>query len=201
MFCDRCGQQFLPKESVCTKCGVAPSRHWLQLAGLATLTVAIVWNSLLALLFLSRLANGDQVPMFRTWLRLNDLVASYGWAALAMALLVWSFWARRGYTILRREWVARVFLILLLLAGIAAAPLPWLPARLGRVYLTLTHNYPGLAPTLAWAMIVSVVGLLCMSSETRDSLLGHGRVLTLVSLGLLVLILGLMTLGWSATYH
>ena len=201
MFCDRCGQQFLPKESVCTRCGVAASRHWLQLASLATLTVAIVWNSLLALFFLSRLANGEQVPLFRGWLRFNDRVASHGWVAFALALLIWSFWARRGYSLPRREWVARWLLILLLMVGIVASPLPWLPPRLVSTLRVLTHDYPGLAPTLAWVLIVSVVGILCMNSETRDSLLGHGRALTLVSLGLLVLILGLMTLGWSATYR
>jgi len=44
---------------------------------------------------------------------------------------------------------------------------------------------------------VVVVGLLCINSETRDSLLGHGKILSLISLGFLLLILAMTIAGWS----
>jgi hypothetical protein len=45
--------------------------------------------------------------------------------------------------------------------------------------------------------VVIVIAALCINSETRDSLLGHGKVLSLVSLGVLLLILGMTIAGWS----
>jgi divalent metal cation (Fe/Co/Zn/Cd) transporter len=41
---------------------------------------------------------------------------------------------------------------------------------------------------------------LCMNSESRDYLLGHGRALSLVSLGLLLLVLTMTVVGWAITY-
>ncbi len=41
MFCERCGLNFLPRQSLCTRCKVSATRHWFQLMSLATLSVAI----------------------------------------------------------------------------------------------------------------------------------------------------------------
>lgn len=200
MFCERCGQQFLPGESVCTRCRVPPTRHLLQLLSLVILTVAVAWNSLLSLLFLPRLAAGQDAQLFRTWLRLNYLASLYGWVLIALAVLVWSYWARRGCQLQKKEWVARLFLILLLLAGILTSPGSWLPATLTSHIrlLVLIHNSPGMGPILAWGTIVLVLGILSMDSETRDALLGQGRALGWVSLASLLFVLVLTTLGWSA---
>jgi hypothetical protein len=43
-----------------------------------------------------------------------------------------------------------------------------------------------------------VATLLCVNGETRDSLLGHGKVLSLVSLGILLLLLTLTIAGLVA---
>lgn len=50
---------------------------------------------------------------------------------------------------------------------------------------------------LAWGVVVLVTILLCANSETRDALLGHGKVLSLVSLGVLLLLLAMTIVGWS----
>jgi hypothetical protein len=55
--------------------------------------------------------------------------------------------------------------------------------------------HPGLPSTLAWGVVLVVVTLLCVNGETRDSLLGHGKVLSLVSLGILLLLLTLTIAG------
>jgi len=42
--------------------------------------------------------------------------------------------------------------------------------------------------------------ILCIGPESRDYLLGHGRMLSIVSTGMLVLILAMTLIGWSLTY-
>ena len=52
---------------------------------------------------------------------------------------------------------------------------------------------------LAWGVVLLVTILLCIDPESRDYLLGHGRILSIVSTGMLILILGLTIVGWSLT--
>src|SRR5713226_1927699 len=58
LFCENCGLQFLPVQSVCTRCGVTSTRHWFQLMSLVTLVIAATCNSLVACLLLPGLAAG-----------------------------------------------------------------------------------------------------------------------------------------------
>jgi hypothetical protein len=200
LFCERCGQQFLPGESVCTRCRVSPTRHLLQLVSLVTLTVAVGWNSLLSLFFLPRLAAGEHAELFRAWLRMSNFASLYGWLVIALGILVWSFWGRHGCQLQRKEWVARFFLFLLLLGAGVAAPGSWLPASLAaRLHALLpTHGLSGMGPISAWVSVVFVLGILSVDSETRDAMLGQGRALGWVSLASLLSVLALTTLGWSA---
>jgi hypothetical protein len=39
-----------------------------------------------------------------------------------------------------------------------------------------------------------------MNAESRDYLLGHGRALSVVSIGLLLLVLTMTVVGWAVTY-
>ncbi len=61
-------------------------------------------------------------------------------------------------------------------------------------------KYPGLPVLLAWAVVLVVLVLLCIDAESRDYLLGHGKVLSLVSIGLLIVVLTMTVVGWAATY-
>ena len=58
-------------------------------------------------------------------------------------------------------------------------------------------RYPGLPALLAWGVVLVVVVLLCIDAESRDYLLGHGKVLSMVSLGLLLIVLTMTIAGWA----
>src|SRR6266851_2794722 len=60
-------------------------------------------------------------------------------------------------------------------------------------------KYPGVPFLLAWGVGVFVVVLLCVHAESRDYLLGHGKALSVVSVGLLLLVLTMIVVGWSVT--
>jgi hypothetical protein len=53
---------------------------------------------------------------------------------------------------------------------------------------------------LAWGVVLVVSILLCIDAESRDYLLGHGRILSVVSTAMLLLVLTMTVLGWSLTY-
>jgi hypothetical protein len=61
-------------------------------------------------------------------------------------------------------------------------------------------RYPGLPAILAWGVVLVVSVLLCIDAESRDYLLGHGRILSVVSTGMLLLVLSMTVVGWSLTY-
>jgi len=202
LFCEDCGLQFWPRQSVCSRCGAVPTRQWLQLVSLFTLVVTFACNSLVDLYLLRRLVAGSSHPaVFHAWRWFNEKFSLYGWAALAVALLVWSIWFPRDSEMQKKEWLARCLLILLLLAGGMALLLPKIAGNRSAHLLGTLRNHPAVVLTLPWGIVALAAGILCMDSGTRDSLLGHGRVSTLVSGGLLLLLLSMILLAWSATFR
>lgn len=200
VFCERCGLNFLPRQSVCTRCGAAGTRHWLQLIGLTMLLLAFACNSLVAWFFLPRYAGGSRAHLvFRGWLWLDNKVALYGWVPLAIGLLTWDFLVLRGSRRPKiRGFVTRKLLTFSLVAGITPFIPSWVPAgQPSQNFLTMIRSHPGLPLALAWGVVVVVISLVCMEAETRDSLLGQGKVLSLVSLGFLMLVVGMTLWGWS----
>ena len=180
MFCERCGQNFLLRQSICSRCGVAATRHWLQLMSLTTLMLAVAGNSLVAWFLLPhRLAIRPRL-FFRAWMWFDVKAALYGWAPLVAALLAWDYlvW-RRGSRPKIKGWVTCKLLTFTLLAGIAPVIPWWVPAgQPPQTFLAAVRKYPGLPSILAWGVVIFVVTLLCINSETRDSLLGDGRTLS-----------------------
>ncbi len=84
------------------------------------------------------------------------------------------------------------------MAGIAPMIPWWIPAgQPPGEFLAMIGRHPGLPIMLAWGAVLFVIILLCLDGDTRDYLLGHGRVLSLVSLGTLLLILTMTVVGWS----
>jgi divalent metal cation (Fe/Co/Zn/Cd) transporter len=61
-------------------------------------------------------------------------------------------------------------------------------------------RHPGVPALLAWGVVVLVAVLVCIESESRDYLLGHGKMLSLFSLAMLLLVLTMTVVGWSITY-
>jgi len=204
MFCDRCGLQFLPRQSVCTRCGQAHSQHWLQLFGLLTIFVAIACNTLLGLFVLPRFADasGRSRVVFHSWIWFDNKAAMYGWAAFALALLTWDYFVWRGSRPRVKGWVTRKILTLVLAAAVTPFIPAWLPAgQVSNNFLATINKYPGLPPVLAWAAVFVVTALLCMHSETRETLLGRGRALSIVGISLLSLVMAMTVVGWSLSYH
>ena len=198
VFCERCGRRFPPKKSTCERCGRSPSRHWLQLLGLATLLVVVAFNAVVALYLLPRHAGGPDARLLdRAWLWVDYKIAFYGWIPAAAGLLAWDLlvWQMRPKV---KGWVTRKVLTFTLLASAAPFLPAWIPAgQPSENFIATVGGHPGLPGALAWGAVVFVVILLCANRETRDSLLGHGRVLSLISLGLLALVMALTIAGWA----
>ena len=202
MSCDRCGLTFLPKQSVCARCHVAATRHWFQLMSLATLLVAVLCNALVGLLLLPRLAEGGHSRfVFRAWLWFDHKAALYGWVPIAVALLAWDYFVWNEAKPKVKGWFTRKLLTFSLAAGLAPMLPWWVPAgQPPGQFLEMIGKYPGVPPLLAWGVVLVVVELLCVNAESRDYLLGQGKGLSMVSLGLLLLVLTMTVVCWSVTY-
>ncbi len=202
MFCERCGLNFLPKQSVCTRCNASATRHWFQLMSLATLLVAVACNALVAMLLLPRMSTAAH-PKFvlLAWLWFDRQVALYGWVPIAAALLAWDYLVWKEARPKIKGWFTRKLLTLSLAAGVAPILPWWVPAGAppGQ-FLSMIGRYPGLPALLAWGVVLVVVVLLCIDAESRDYLLGHGKVLSVVSLVLLLMVLSMTVVGWALTY-
>lgn len=199
MFCDRCGLNFLPKQSVCTRCNTAATRHWFQLMSLVTMLLAVVCNALVAELLLPRLNGGAHGGrLFDAWQWFNHQAALYGWVPLAAALLAWDYLIWKEARPKLRGWFTRKLLTLSLAAGVAPILPWWIPSGAPpNQFLSMIGRYPGLPVLLAWAVVSVVLVLLCADAESRDYLLGHGKILSLVSVALLVLVLTMTMVGWA----
>jgi len=156
VFCERCGLNFLPKQSVCTRCNASATRHWFQLMSLLTLLVAVACNTVVAFLLLPRLTAGAHPKfIFRAWLWFDHKMGLYGWVPIAMGLLAWDYLVWKEARPKIRGWV------------------------------------------LAWGVVLVVVVLLCVDAESRDYLLGHGKVLSIVSLSMLLVVLAMTMASWA----
>lgn len=202
MFCDRCGLNFLPKQSICTRCKSIPTRYWFQLMGLITLFAAIACNSLVGLFLLPRLMDTHHPRLlFRAWLMFDEKAALYGWVPLAIGLLAWDYLVWKEARPKVKGWITRKLLTVSLAAGIAPILPWWIPAgQPPGEFLSMISRHAGLPALLAWAVVVVVAILVCIDPDSRDYLLGHGKMLNLVSLGLLLVVFTLTVVGWSITY-
>ena len=203
MFCERCGLNFLPRQSVCTRCKVSATRHWFQLMSLVTLMVAVACNAVVAVIFLPRLATASTHArgVFRAWLWFDYKSAMYGWVPVAVALLVWDFLVWKEARPRVKGWFTRKLLTFSLAAGIAPMLPWWVPAgQPPGQFLAMIGRYPGVPASLAWGVVLVVVVLLCSDAESRDYLLGHGKALSVVSVGALLAVLTMTMVGWSVTY-
>jgi hypothetical protein len=201
VYCDRCGQNFQPKQSVCSHCKVAATRHWFQLMSLVTLLMAVLSNTLVGLLVLPRLvATPHPRFIFRAWLWFDHKAALYGWVVIALGMLAWDLlvWKKEKPKV--KGWFTRKLLTFSLAAGLAPMLPWWVPAgQPPKEFLSTMEKYPGGLLLLAWGLVLLVIVLLCIHAETRDRLLGHGKALSLISVGLLLLVMSMTVVGWSLT--
>ena len=202
MFCERCGLGFLPKQSVCSRCNVTATRHFFQLMSLATLLLAVLCNALIGLLLLPHLVESRHSRFFfEAWLWFDRQAALYGWVPLVMGLLAWDYLVWKAARPKVQGWVTRKLLTFSLAAAVAPMLPWWIPAgQPPGEFLALIGRHPGVPVLLAWGVVLVVTVLLCGNAESRDYLLGHGKALSVVSLGLLLLVLTLTLVGWSLVY-
>jgi hypothetical protein len=201
VFCDRCGLNFLPKQSVCTRCKRTPTRYWFQLMSLVTLVVAFGCNALLGIFLLPRLALTHPSHFVHGWAWFDKQAALYGWVPLVIALLAWDYLVWKAARPKVKGWFTRKLLTFSLAAGVAPMIPWWIPASQPPTqFLALIGKYPGLPAALAWGVVLIVSVLLCIDPESRDYLLGHGRVLSIVSTSLLLVVLTLTVVGWTLAY-
>ena len=166
---------------------------------MVTLLVAVACNSLVAMLLLPRFAAGPHAHfVFRAWLWVDEKAALYGWVAVAAGLLAWDYLVWKEARPKIKGWFTRKLLTLSLAAGIAPMLPWWIPAgQPPGQFLSMIGRYPGVPVLLAWGVVLVVAVLLCIEAESRDYLLGHGRMLSVVSTGMLVLVLAMTVVGWS----
>jgi hypothetical protein len=202
VFCERCGLAFEPKQSLCSRCKVAATRHWFQLMSLVTLVVATVCNAAVGLLLLPRLVQGRHPhALFRAWLWFDQKAALFGWIPLVLSLLAWDYLVWKASRPKLKGWLTRKLLTFSLAAAVAPMLPWWIPAgQPPGEFLALIGKYPGVPCLLAWGAVLLVTVLLCVNAESRDRLLGHGKALSVISLGLLLLVLTMSLVGWSVTY-
>lgn len=220
MFCENCGLQFFPRQSVCTRCDATCTRHWLQLTSLATLLIAVACNSLASLLLPasplahaaahrgSNFAPSLKASAIAVWLWIDGKVSLYGWAPLALALLTWDYFAwpesRPGLTERIRRWVIRALLVSAFLVQIVPHFPHWIRPPAGLLVMTAKlprfpiPMVPAFSAAVPWAIVILAAALLCVNAETRDSLLGRGRALSAISLGVLLTVLTFTLLAFIA---
>lgn len=206
MYCENCGLQIFPEKQTCTRCGKVPTQQFVQLMALAVLLLTIIGNSITGWMLLPKLeATHPKLFLFRAWLWSDMECARYGWMPVAAALLAWEFFVWRKFRKKKampkiKGWVSRKVLTFVLAAGFAPILPWWLPAgQPSDKTMAVLSRYPGLPCVVSWTAILVVAVVLCMKAETRDLLLGRGKVLTGVSLGVLILFLALTLVGWSLT--
>ena len=175
---------------------------------LVTLGIAAGANSLVALFLLPRLAaagshrfaGAHEGFTIHAWLWTDLKAAVYGWIPLTLGLLAWDYFVRQeGSSVMSEKikgWVVRGLLILAWVPGVAPLVPHWLrpPAALLGAKARLPQlpalgAVSGLTWLLPWGMVGLAAALLCINAQTRDSLLGHGRILSAVSLAVLVVVL------------
>jgi hypothetical protein len=169
---------------------------------LVIILVAVTCNGLVAMYLLPRLTLGPHSQfMFRAWWWFDQKAALYGWVPIAIALLVWDYFVWKEARPKVRGWFTRKLLTLSLAAGVAPMLPWWIPAgQPPGEFLALIGRHPGVPMLLAWGVVLVVFVLLCIDAESRDYLLGHGRTLSVVSTGMLLLVLTMTIVGWSMTY-
>lgn len=207
MYCENCGLQIFPERQSCTRCGQVPTQQFVQLMALAVLLLTILANSAAAWMVLPKVAaTHPKNLLFRAWLWSDLEGAKYGWIPLAVALLAWEFFVwrkvrkRKAAAPKIKGWLSRKILTFVLAAGFAPILPWWLPAgQPSDKTMAVLTRYPGLPSVVSWCAILVVAVVLCLKAETRDLLLGRGKVLTGVSLGMLTIFMALTLAAWSLT--
>jgi hypothetical protein len=129
-----------------------------------------------------------------------DKAALYGWVPIAFALLARDYLVWKAAKPKIKGWFTRKLLTFSLAARLTPMLPWWIPAgQPPGEFLAMIGKYPGVPSLLAWGVVLVVTGLLSINAESREYLLSHGKPLSVVSVGLLLLVLTMTVVGWSAS--
>jgi len=174
--------------------------------GLLVLLLALLLNGLVAWFLLPRMAaNHPGYRFFPAWAWMDRNISMYGWIPIAIALLVWDIvvWqkVKKAKPMPKiKGWISRKMLTFVLAAGFAPILPWWIPAgQPSEKVMSTFATHPGLPALVSWGAILVACALLCANSETRDMLLGRGKTLSIISIGVLALVFSLTVFGWSLT--
>jgi len=165
--------------------------------------VAVLCNTILGLFLLPRLAmaNHGRV-LFRGWSWFNQQAAMIWLGAAGDRTLGLDYFVWKEARPKVKGWFTRKLLTFSLAAGIAPLLPWWIPAgQPPSQFFDMIGRHAGGCQSCwhgAWCCFVTI--LLCIDPESRDYLLGHGRTLSIVSTGMLLLVLTMTVVGWSLTY-
>jgi hypothetical protein len=183
---------------------------------LVTLVVAGACNALVACFLLPRLlAAHAHLPspmhagfIVRAWFWTDLKASAYGWLPLGLGLLAWDYFLRQeSQTVISEKikgWLIRVLLIVGFVTGVVPLVPRWLrpPAALlanaKLPHLPMLTTVPELSWLLPWGLVGLAAALLCLNAETRDTLLGHGRILSAASVAVLLLVLTMTLIVFPA---
>lgn len=191
--CEECGLR-MNGQSICSGCGVSPTRLWLQFASLGTLGVLTAYNYIFVLNFLPARVPHEYVAS--AWLNVSEFTWLYGWIVLGVYLPAWAYYGRKkyGYSLEPGVWVGIGFVLILLIGAVARPLFPWMgwswAARLG----TSLDSQPKLGIVVGWAVVALALVSICCNCESRDRLLGRGKGLALLTFAFLCTILALSLL-------
>ena len=175
---------------------------------LITIVIAAAANAAVGVWVLPRLLAGHSHRVefahesfaLRAWMWTDLKAALYGWIPLAIGLLAWDYFLRHEPAPVMSEklkgWLVRCLLILAVGTGLAPLVPRWL--RPPAAVLVTAGKFPrvpalasvsGVAWLLPWTLVAAAAALLCINAQSRDSLMGHGRILGAISVAALTAVL------------
>jgi len=181
-------------QSICSGCRASPTRLWLQFVSLATLGVLTAYNYIFVLNLLSALAPRGHVAS--VWLNVSEFTWLYGWRVIGVYLPAWAYYGRRkyGYSLEPGVRVGIGFVVILLIGAVARPLFPWMGWTWAERLGTSLDSHPELGIVVGWAVVALALVSICWNCESRDRLLGRGKGLALLALGVLCIILALSLL-------
>jgi hypothetical protein len=191
--CEECGLR-MNGQSICSGCRASPTRLWLQFVSLATLGVLTAYNYIFVLNLLSALAPRGHVAS--VWLNVSEFTWLYGWIVIGVYLPAWAYYGRRkdGYSLEPGVRVGIGFVVILLIGAVARPLFPWMGWTWAERLGTSLDSHPELGIVVGWAVVALALVSICWNCESRDRLLGRGKGLALLALGVLCIILALSLL-------
>jgi hypothetical protein len=178
-------------QSISSGCRASPTRLWLQFVSLATLGVLTAYNYIFVLNFLPTRVTREYVAS--VWLNVSEFVWLYGWIALGVYLPAWAYYWRKkyGYSLEIGVRVGIGFVVILLMGALAQPIFPRMGWTWAERLRTSLDSHSELGIVVGWAVVALALVSICCNCESRDRLLGRGKGLAFLALGVLCIILAL----------